>query len=111
MFANMQGNAKKCLTSKLVLIQEKQHNSLFQNVPYFTCVPLRPWMPVIFLCKRSVVQLEGYSLQGSVRIQLSSVCNGFNASRNPEAVFPLEKWVSGFMQKMFVSSIFYGLKS
>lgn len=25
MFANMQGNAKKCLTSKLVLIQEKQH--------------------------------------------------------------------------------------
>lgn len=29
----MQGNAKKYLTSKLVPIQEKQHNSLFQNVP------------------------------------------------------------------------------
>lgn len=31
MFTNMQGNAKKYLTSKLVPIQEKQHNSLFQK--------------------------------------------------------------------------------
>lgn len=42
-----------------------------------------------------------YSLQGSVWMQLSSVCYSFNASGNPEAVFTLEKWVSGFMQRMF----------
>lgn len=59
-------------------------------------------MPVIFfLCGKSQLCNLKDSLQGSVRIQLSPVCYCFNASRNPEAVFTLEKWVSGFIQKMF----------
>lgn len=35
MFINMQGNAKKCVRSKLIYMQEKQQDFPFQNVPQY----------------------------------------------------------------------------